>query len=108
MMDCPLGLDKVHCSSCCFWRDKCHCDPLPKSLARFLVAGDKLLAWPRGREWVKGLDNSTLGVLEQALFLKIKETGLGDILAALLGTVMWESLCRQFLGQSMRMGKAPG
>ncbi len=63
-----------------------------------LVAGDKLLAWPRGREWVKGLDDFTLGVLEQALFLKIKETGLGDILAALLGTVMWESLCRQFPG----------
>jgi len=82
-MDCPLGLDKVHCSSCCFWRDKCHCDPLPKPLARLLVAGYKLLAWPRGREWVKGLDDSTLGVLEQALFLKIDQ---GDRIRGYLGS----------------------
>ena len=74
-------------------------DSLPKPLARFL-AGDKLLAWPRGREWVKELDDSTLGVLEQALLLKVKEMGLEDISAALLRTVMWERLCRQFPGQS--------
>lgn len=29
MMNCPPGLDKVHRSSCFFWRDTCHCDLLP-------------------------------------------------------------------------------
>jgi len=38
---------------------------LPEPLVRFL-AGDELLAWPRDLEWVKVLDDSTLGVLEQA------------------------------------------
>lgn len=92
MMNCPLGLDKVHRSSCFFWRDKCHCDSLPRPLVRVLAGKDTLLAWP-GCDWIKSLDDITLEVLERALTTGFRD-GLGGIQATFLRSIALERLCR--------------
>jgi len=91
-MNCPLGLHKVHRSSCFFWRDKCHCYSLPRPLVHVLAGKGKLLAWA-GRGWAKGLDDITLEILERALTAGYLE-GLGGIQGTLLRSVVLERLRR--------------
>lgn len=91
-MDCPLGLDKSHRSSCFFWRDKCRCESLPRTLVQVLIGNGTLLAWP-GSSGVKRMDDITLEIMDKVLSFGIHE-GIGSIQGAFLRTVVVERLRR--------------
>lgn len=97
MMGCPLGLGKMHRSSCYFYLGECHCDSLPGPLVQVLAGKGRLLAWP-GYGLVKNLDDIALEVLERALTAGFRE-GIGSIQGTLLRSVVLEKL-RRLPGQT--------
>ena len=91
-MDCPRGLDRAHCSSCFFWRDKCRCDLLPKTLIQVIAGNGYLLAWP-GSHGVRIMDDITLEIMEKILSSGVHE-GMSSIQGTFLRTVIAERLRR--------------
>lgn len=96
IMNCPLGLDTVHRSSCYFYLDGCHCNSLPGPLLQVFTGKARLLAWPDS-QWAKSLDDSALEILERVLNVKLWD-GLGGIQIALLRSIVLERICRQSPG----------
>jgi len=89
---CPLNISEANQSSCIFWRDKCRCDSLPKTLIHVIAGKGHLLAWP-GSRGVKRMDDITLEIMEKVLNSGVHE-GIGSIQGIFLNTVVAERLHR--------------